>query len=176
MRPLTEAVTCARTSHCLHARYQVPWHSVGVLWHSVGVPSSRDPHRSGETRPSDVQAVVGRLSGGVQAWRMRALHFHLVQLVGLHGGGPDPSLAMARARPIPRHLVSRAMQLTKASRAPAAPADAGAGADVAPDEVVLSPMVALMSAPVCVLMQLLGAAPTCDVGAGRDPCRPPVAT
>jgi len=93
---------------------------------------------------------------------MRALHFHLVQLVGLHGGGPSPSLALARARSIPRHLESRAMRLTKVSDAPvpAAPAatDAGPSAEVAPDEIVLSPMVALMSAPVCVLMQLLGAA------------------
>lgn len=152
------------------------------------LPASNVSNTFGITHVSAWQHVIGLaehvsprfsqwlacLSCGVQAWRMRALHFHLVQLVGLHGGGPAPSLAVARARSIPRHLVSRAMRLTKVSEAPAATAATDAG--YAPDEIVLSPMVALMSAPVCVIMQLLGAAPTCYAGAGRDPCQPPVAT
>ena len=106
----------------------------------------------------------------LQAWRMRALHFHLVQLVGLHGGGPLPSLALARARPIPKHLESRAMRLTKvdpaAGNGACATADLGPIEDVPPHEIVLSPLVVLMSAPVLGNMQLVGTVPA--------PCAVPV--
>lgn len=105
----------------------------------------------------------------LQAWRLRALHFHLVQLVGLHGGGPCPHLALARARAIPELLQSRAFRLTQTDIDDASCTAGGTITEsqdtASPKDIVLNPLVVMLSMPVFTMMQIVGVSPSGPISA-----------